>query len=293
MKKINRIIVFVLLFMLIPAIKSNAVDESWKPHLADFLINNFPSLFDEATKKKNEKEFEKWNNEWVNNTIFSDSNYSDFNFSDDIVPYIEGNIVLGIVSPSQYYFYDLDYDGIPEVIVNFNANNSGVGWRVVCKFYDKSYKIIGTLRGGEYYEKLYINPDNRIVSVKPDTTQVFEIKNNEIVYSEYIDSTGSDSYKEIKYSEIGPYSTNFFTFENYEAFLQVEIFLADLRYIPQFDCSDVIESLKYKKYIPATPIAPKTRDMSSSIFITLGIISAVFIFAISRRRWRKTERSSV
>jgi len=145
---------------------------------------------------------------------------------------------------------DLDFDGIPEIIMDFDE---GVMGRGVYKLYDTDYELIGILDGGirvldneDNYERLYVNPDNKIVSVKRNSTQIFEIVNKQIVYSEYIDSTGSDSYNGIKYADIGS-ASEFFTFASYEEYINCEVFLADLRRIPQLEYSDALNALKLAK----------------------------------------------
>jgi hypothetical protein len=148
---------------------------------------------------------------------------------------------------NQSEFYDLDFDGIPEIITNIYAelktNNPAVEYRLVYKLYDGVYEVIGILDGGENYERLYINPNNKIVSVNPNSTQFFEIKDKEIVYSPYIDSTGSDSYNGVKYDEIGG-NSNYFQFNDYKEYINCEVFLTDLSRIPKLEYSDVLNVLK-------------------------------------------------
>lgn len=160
-------------------------------------------------------------------------------YSDDIYTK-EGSKILH----NQSEFYDLDFDGVPEIITNIYAdikiNSSAIQYKLVYKLYDKSYELIGVLDSGE---TLYINPENKIVSVKENSTQVLEIKNKEIVYIPYIDSTGSGSYKDIEYDKIG-YNSEFFIFENYRDYINREIFLVDLSRIPKLEYSDVLNALK-------------------------------------------------
>jgi len=162
-----------------------------------------------------------------------------FSYSEDIYAK-DGSKIMH----NQSEFYDLDFDGIPEIITNIYAeikiNNPAIQYKLVYKLYEESYEMIGVLDSGE---NLYINPDNKIVSVKENSTQILKIENKTIIYSPYIDSTGSDSYNGIKYDEIG-YNSDFFVFENYHDYINREIFLADLSRISRLEYSDVLNALK-------------------------------------------------
>ena len=261
--KIKYVVLIALCFMILFSQTATAEDMAWKEYLKDFLVNNFPSLFDEEVKKKNEELIEKyWGDIYTNRESVPLSE-----FSGDIEIYSD------FVLPRKYYFYDLDYDGIPEVIIDYGGLASGMGLRYIYKLYGASYEQIGSLSGGEYYEEIYVNPLGKIVSVNTESTRILEIKNKEIVYSDYIDSFGSDSYNGVKYNEIGTYSNSeVFSFESYEVFLECEEFLADLRYIPEFDCSDILHSIKY-----GTPLNPKTGD--NSLIYIAALITTCFALA--------------
>lgn len=228
----------------------------WKEALRYCLINNFPSLFDQATINKNKEAFTRYEKWWLYEREFNLIEYLDNpisfnNVSIDII--IDNRDIPNLYLPFRCEFYDLDNDGIPEAIIVYAPLIShGGAWGEVYKFYGTSYEKIGSLSYGEYAESLYINPQNRIVSVGRESTRILEIKNKKIVYSEYIDSTGSDTYNGMKYSEIGSYSSDFFSFGTYEAWLNTEVFLADLKRLPQIDCSDVVEAAKNSSYAPKT-----------------------------------------
>jgi hypothetical protein len=244
--KIKTIILIAACLMFLFSQIGNADDTNWKNSLTALMIK-YPSLFDDEELVP-PKVYELLNKHYQN----PDSNVKISDFPSDFV-FFDGVIGSGCM-PFRYKFYDLDFDGIPEVIIDFGALQSGAGWREVYKFYDDSYEQIGSLHGGEYYESLYINPENKIVSVQTGTTQVFEIENKKIIYSKYIDSTGNDMFNGVKYDEIGNY-TEFFAFETYEDYLNSAVFLAELRYIPEFDCSDVLGIIKY-----GAELSPKTGD---------------------------------
>jgi len=268
--KIKRfILIFLLLIILFSQIVT-AKDTVWKEYLKDFLVNNFPSLFDEATIKKNDESYKKWGKE----TLYPGD------FSSDIIC-VEGSEFEGYylhVRPTRYYFYDLDFDDIPEVIIYFGALESDIGWCEIYKWYDTLYEMISK----SSKEDFFINPNNKIVSVGTSSTKVIDIINKKIVYGSYIDSFGNDNYKGVNYDEIGTYSTHlFFSFESYEAWLACELFLADLRYIPEYDCSDVLDAIKYGKPLNN----PKTRD---NYFIYLTILFATyFITAKTKKNLKK------
>ncbi|MCL2815840.1 MAG: hypothetical protein FWD23_14690 [Oscillospiraceae bacterium] len=261
--KIKKIILpaFCAIILFSQAVSAEAA--AWKTPMTE-LLEKFPSLFDEETKIKNNEMVEKY---W-NSAGFIDVS----DFSSDVVFPDSGNIG-SMCTPVKYFFYDLDFDGIPEVIIDYGGIASGMGWREVYKFYETSYEQITTLSGGEYYEYLYINPENKIVSVNSGSTRVFEIKNRETVYSEYTDSTGSNMYEGIKYSEIGVYSQSQF-FNSYEKHLTGEA-LGDLTAIVQFDCSDVLANI----------YSPKTSD--NFVVFCIIFISVLIIFSAASKYKKK------
>jgi len=246
---------------------SQTVNAEWENSLTE-LMKKYPSLFD-GEEPIPAKVYELLNQYYEN-----PNSVSIHDFPSDAV-FFDGEIGSGCM-PFRYKFYDLDFDGIPEVIIDFGAFASGVGWREVYKFYGGSYEHIGSLHGGEYYEWLYVNPENKIVSVQTSSTQLFEIKDKKIIYSEYTDSTGSGMFNGVKYTEIGNY-TEFFTFESHEDYLNTVIFLADLRFIPEFDCSDVLDAIK-----SGNELSPKTGDKFLVFFISL--ILTVFFMSLKFKK---------
>ena len=273
--KIKRIVLISLclvIFFSQTVIAENTKNNVWKEYLKDFLTDTFPNLFDEEIKKKNEEMFDKY---------LKDFSFSPLDFSKDIENY--GDVAL----PTNYFFYDLDFDGIPELIVDYGGIASGIGCRYVCKLYGDSYEKTDTLSGGEYYEMIFINPENKIVSISPHATRVLNIQNKKVVYSNYIDSFGNDEYNGIKYSEIGTYSTfDLFVYKDHEEFLTREIFLADLRRIPEFDCSDVLNAIKYN-----TSVNPKTDDINSVITVTIFLcLSVTACFIMVKFKTNKKKR---
>jgi len=259
-----KIIIITICIIFLVSQTVNAADTNWKTSLID-LMNKYPSLFEdiESVVKNIFELLYKFEQDPFSGVTISD-------FPPDIVFSYFDKISGGICIPGGYNFYDLDFDGIPEVIINFGALESGVGWREIYRFHNGSYQHIGNLHGGEGWENLYINPENKIVRVGISSTQVFEIIDNEITYSDYIDSTGSDMFQGVKYSEIYN-SHDFFWYDSYEDYLNATEFLADLKYIPEFDCSDFFNTIKYSK-----ELSPKTDDNYFVFNITFITISTIF-----------------
>lgn len=285
---ISLILIFVMLLAMIPAVKINADDVPWKQYLADFLIHSFPSLFDEEVKEKNNKAFqEMYEGIWE---YYEDKNtrlkYYKDKSSGTLSP-LSDHLSADIIKLEDYCrptgcnFYDLDNDGIPEAVVHYAGYESCISWRNVYKLYGTFYEEIGSLSGGEYYDHLFIDSQNRIIVLHPDSMQLLEIKNKKIVYSEYIDSTGSDTYNGVKYSEIGTY-TVFFDFIDHDKWLNddvnTEVFLVDLKLIPQFD------SLSVEELLNPTLTAPNTGNANTAVFIVLGLIS---VAAARRLKFRR------
>lgn len=268
------------------AINPKAADwTEWKEALRYCLSNNFPSLFDQATINKNKEAFARYEQWWsyereLNLTEYFDNPITASDVSSDII--IDNRNIPNLYIPFRCEFYDLDNDKMPEAIIVYAPLiTHGGAWGEVYKLYGTSYERIGSLSRGEYGESFYINPENRIVSAGRDSTRILEIKNKEIVYSEYIDSMGSNTYNGMKYSEIGNYSSDFFMFENKEEWLNTEVFLADLRLLPQIDCSDVVEAAKNSVY------APKTGD--NYVIIWFAMLIASCFAAVKIKKYKIKE----
>lgn len=276
MRKNNFIISVFLILTLVffPFSQKVCAEETqqWKVYLKEFLVADFPSLFDENTIKKNEKVFEKYNQWWFYERPDTENPISDSDVSSDVLIY---NIdIPNIYLPWGCEFYDLDSDGIPEAVIIYAPLIAhGGAWGEVYKLYGTSYEKIGSLSYGEYSEYLYINPQNRIVSFKTNSTEFLDIINHEIVYSEYLDSDGNKEYKGIKYSEIGSYS-----YEHY-GFTQEEI-LGGLKNLPQIDCSDILNEI--------TPVnSPQTDDVSDVLLLTISaafVVTSIGLYNHHKRR---------
>lgn len=285
MKKIALLINFILvvgiLLSIIPTAKIRAENASWKLTLADFLMNNFPSLFDEATQKKNNEMFEKWENN--SNYIPDPSNIP----IDALDKWNGKNPYYPLLLPLQYEFYDLDNDGIPEVIITYPTSWAEERYHFVYQLNGNKYELIYSEYQSVYF---YTNAYNNLVMCEGFYTTFYavyfaEIKNGELKLSNYIDSNSSDMYNGFKYNYLGgdfshPHEDG--SIVTYQAGVDIsilgEIIEADaLTPLLPFDCSDVVDSLKY------VSISPKTGNSNTTIFIVFGLISVVFIFALSRK----------
>jgi len=223
-------------------------DTSWKQILKNFLISDFPSLFDETTKKKNKELFDKY---------YDDNNY--IPATSDIPVDAYGGwhndwYYYPLLLPSYYTFYDLDNDGIPEMFVGYPTEYAEGYYNFVYKLYKDTYKQIDTgehLNGG-YLEGdiLYKDSQNKIVVVYDSVDGIqgifyADIIGEKIIYSDYIDSKGSKTYNGVKYDSL---------YQLYEINLTVEQIDPTLTLLPEFDCSDVIDSIKKDMQVLDKPI---------------------------------------
>ena len=108
-----------------------------------------------------------------------------------------------------------------------------------------------------------------------------EIKNGKLILSDYIDSKGNDTYNGDKYNCLGG-DMNCTDGENWH-YIQIGIYFTaldeivqadDLTPLPEFDCSDVLDSIKY-----GTPlVSPKTGDN----FIIFFAVLSMTCFALAK-----------
>ena len=304
--KIKRFILIALCFIFLFSHTVSAEDTKWKEYLKDFLTNNFPSLFDEATIKKNEEIIKRWH---------EDDNYipepSDIPV-DWIGEWIQRQgLNFPVIYPYSYKFYDLDYDNIPEIIINYT------GWELSPTFI---YKM-----NGNKYEQIhfnnfesnnidgnknprfqfYLNANNKIVVFITGYTNLYsvnyvEITNGELTLTDYIDSIGNDNYYGLKYNnlfipetantiiegdwDIGIYQTERGngTYRIWASdFSMNNIIKTDnLTPLPEFDCSDVLNSIKY-----GAPLSsPKTGDNYLILFILFILLSASYFVLMKLKR---------
>ena len=258
MKKIiSFIIVFTFIFAFIPTIKVNAEDMRWKQYLKEFLITSFPSIYDKETIKKNDEIFRKIWESYRTDHEYSMKQAAEENidkFSDDI--YLWG---YRFMLPFVHDFYDLDNDGIPEVIIWYGAEiigcENGSGWTEIYKLYGTSYEKIKNMdyTGDEYY----LNSQDEIVVYNYwgilgaleewYNLKILGISNRKIIYSDYIIS------EEEFFNECTPLS--------------------------EFDISDVLDSIKY-----GTPLEiPKTGEISI-IFYVVFIANMVLFITVKNKR---------
>lgn len=169
--------------------------------------------------------------------------------AEDIFIEFDGNIwnVWG------YEFYDIDGDAVPEVII-YCGGIMGLG--CIYKLYGTSYDFIGSIGAGEWAGRLYINTQGKIAYIYTFGVQFVEIKNKEIIYSPYIDSHGNDLSK---------------------TFLPWDLAENEFIPLPEFDCSDVITSIK-----TGTSLNPQTGGESIEIFFAIFILNLAGFILIKK-----------
>ena len=166
----------------------------------------------------------------------------------------------GIYLPNRCEFYDLDSDGIPEAVIVYVPYIAHGGLPGdVYKLYETSYEFIGTIDRGECPDHLYITPQKKVISIKLHSTDFLEIKNKEIVYSEYIDSKGNRGYDAIKYGETG------------------NLLDEGFKVLPKIDCSRIIAEI--------TPnFNPQTGDTPRAVLLAAAVVSLALPRIFRRRR---------
>ena len=249
MKKfISFILVVVFIFALLPSVTVSAENVQWKQYLKDFLVTKFPSLYDEEAIKKNDEIFKK-----IDESYRNDAQYTMKEAAESNIDNLSNDISLWgyrFMLP-WCSFYDIDNDGIPEVIADYGAQDigceNGSGFREIYKFYGTSYERI---KSNDFTdENYYVTPENRIVA--------YAYFNGVLDYIEIIN-------KEILYSECN---------------LSEDEIYNDCTQLPEFDISDVINSIKY-----GTPLKnPKTGDANIITFYIIFIASAAVFVAIKNR----------
>lgn len=280
-KIISMIILLVFIFTVLPfsTISVNAENIRWKQYLKEFLITSLPSLFDEEAIRKNEEAFEKvweYRTEWAADMSRIDFDPPIDDFSSDIS--LRG---IRIIVPWVPEFYDLDNDRIPEVIVwhgdHIIGCENGSGWTDIYKLYGTSYEKIKTNDyTGDVY---YINTQNKIVVAQIENFIVnfiyyYGSGEDSNKYLDYIE--GSINYleiinKEIVYSE---YNNKNKTYE--------EIF-NELKPLPEFDCSDVIDSIKSGTSLNN----PKTGDNIMLFYLVFIVGFITFMINLKRKHGLK------
>jgi len=215
-------------------------EPEWKQYLKDFLFSSFPSLFDEETIKINQEIWNKWEESggfFDNGTYVPDPDDLPTDALDGWVP----NRLDPFIYPVAYKFYDLDNDGIPEVFIIYPTGF----WEGYIEYV---YKLIGTKfekirETGKYIdgEIFYKNPQNKMVAVEHLDPWIVSIKfvdinviNKEFIYSDYIDSNGNTTYNGVSYNFLEELSLRWDSVEDIDRGLTL---------IPEFDCSDIIDSI--------------------------------------------------
>ena len=257
------IIVFTFIFAFIPAVKVDAEDMRWKQYLKEFLITDFPSIYDEETIKKNNEIFLK-----IGESYRTDSEYSMKQAVEENIDEFSDDIQLWgyrFMLPLVYGFYDLDNDGIPEVIIWYGAEGigceNGSGWTEIYKLYGTSYEKINTMdyTGDEYY----VNPQNEIA-----------------VYNYWGISGNLEEWYNIRILEI---SNREVTYNDYN--ISAEEFFDECTPLSKFDISDVLDSIKYD--IPLE--IPKTGDISIIFYVIFIANMMLFIFITVKNKRGKHE----
>jgi len=110
----------------------------------------------------------------------------------------------GINVPYKFIFYDLDGDGIPEAMVLYGPPASERTYDKIYKFYGGSYEQIEhkqTIFG------VYTNTDGKLVAESRggymvDAVYFAEINDKKLILSDFIDSSGSDTYNGVRYADL-------------------------------------------------------------------------------------------
>jgi len=227
---------------------------SWKQHLKEFLLG-FPSMFMEW------EDLDELMQKYHNDEILLADIPGDWEINEDY-----GNIACSL----EVAFYDIDDDNIPEVFIYSGYPCTCSSWLDIYKFYGNSYEKILNRRGGMgdlelgngfYYKNIYSNKENKTVVLDidgypygmwdtPSNISFIEIRNGKIVYNDYVDSKGNvyndifslffDSAAYESDCEIYGYyidEKKYYDWDKYN-----EIF-DELTPLPEFDCSDVIDSI--------------------------------------------------
>ena len=212
---------------------------AWQPILRKFLLSDFPSLFDEATIEKNAEIFDLI---WQSDKNYSANNpvpITDFDFPHDAID-MEGNAWVPAL-PFKYVFYDLDNDGVPEAFIGYAIYSTDWTWTHVYKLYGDSYKQIGVIGNSFTWEtdKFYVTAQNEtVMAISSDgllhSVYFVSIQDEKLIYSDYIDPKGN-----IYNSDITSAQSVFIDPDTHEFKGTADEFTL----LPEFDCSDVIDSL--------------------------------------------------
>ena len=204
-----------------------APDASWQEHLRYFLAMNYPSLFHKAAMERKDEMYDLIHgdserfNQFIAEGVPSDVRVLVFKHEYPIKPrfYLSGG----------YKFYDLNSDGIPEVVIQYYYPNTCDVWYEVCAFNGNSFERIGSLG----MDRFYIDSLNRVVYL--DGMRFLELIDNQMVFSEYIDPTGSKTYGGESYQMIWDGINH-----GYGDITATDL---GLECLPEFDCSEIVESI--------------------------------------------------
>ena len=264
----KKIICFVLVFIfVIFSQNANAYDNQWKIYLKEFLLQ-FPSLFYDTNTWYN-----KYGNYCENGNYPKDMTMFYTDYTDGLDNQSDNRLRSEPCVPMLYYFYDFDNDNIPEVYIHYLGIRSElISYSRIYKLYGSTYEQVGDdIIGGN---RFYITPQNKILTICNgyewlNYISYFEIKGKEFLLSDYIDDKGRNRNKE-NYS--GYYDENSEEAKFWDDFNK---FFNTLKPMPEFDYSDVINSIKYD-----TSINPHTGDINIIIFYIPAILAA---FAITKK----------
>ena len=219
-------------------------DASWREHLKYFLASNYPSLFSEAAIKKNDELYR------IIGPLDGLGKLVEIAPEDiprDVMLSIPIKMLEGAENrySIQYWkpidcgFFDLDGDDIPEIFIYYALMESGAGVKYIYQFIENSYEVIGVLGGGEHSEDLYFDRQNRIVCIGPNSIELFELRDRAIVFNDYTDMNGSETYNGAPYSKIGTYTFGDFDINGEELYEYLGI-----KPLIKIDFSDIINSIK-------------------------------------------------
>lgn len=146
----------------------------------------------------------------------------------------------GVYVPCGYRFQDLDADNIPEAIIRFGPPASEIMFEKIYKLYDDTYKLISK----DYIHTFYRNAEGKLVTAIRtgyfDGALYFvDIQNQQMVFSEYIDSKGNDNYNGIKYDNLLAHNDDNLSITDLDNTLQI---------IGKIDCSEIVSSARSKVY---------------------------------------------
>jgi len=227
---ISFILVAIMAMGILPLSAANvtaATDTSWKQYLKDFLVENCSSIFDDS-----------WQQDY----------YKNGTIPNDFIVFNE-SVNNSYLMPYRYTFYDLDNDNIPEALIYYGIMNSEGVLCNIYKLYGTTFEKIGET---SIWTEYYVNPQNKstFVSLSPYDEMVYsicfmDIQNKKLILNNYIDSKGNTKYNGFEYKNLGDtYEFGGYIYNIGVRYEELADELALLKPFLEFDCSDIINSIK-------------------------------------------------